>query len=166
MPFGQAPSFDDVFLLIGSIEPITGARGRAMARLGVNVVDLAVPLATGDSTKQLAGIRSLLAAHLQQAANQDADELYSDPDGLRFALSHAFNAINVLAPGAQRDQVFTQGFSTLKNIALAPVTLAPTESTAAKTFKVLSVLGGIAVTVGTAVALFTGRSKITKLRNR
>ena len=162
--FGQAApalSIDDVLLLIDSIDPITGARAQAMARLGIDLTNIAQPLVgNSDPGNQLGVIRTRLATHLQQAIDQDADDLYIDPQGLRFDLSHAFNAVNTLSPGST---AFSEAFATLKNISLAPVALKPVEDPAEKAFKVLSVLGSIAVAVGTAVALFTGRSKITRL---
>lgn len=171
--FGQTPdsvpTLNDVLLLIDAVQPITAARAQAMARIGVDLVNFSVPLAgdpNSDAAKQLGVIGRRLQLHAAQATAQDADDLYQDPNGLRFDLGHAFNAVEVLAPGAQRDAVFAQGANALRLVQQAPVVLKPVENPAEKAFRVLSVVGSIAVAVGTAVALFTGRSKITKLLER
>ena len=159
-------TLNDVLLLIDAVQPLTAARAQGMARIGVDLANFAAPLASGDAANQLGVIRARLQVHTQQATAMDADELYFDPDSLRFDLGHAFNAIQVLAPGTQRDQIFAQGAQALQLIQQAPVALKPVESGADKAFKVLSIVGSIAVAIGTAVALFSGRSKITKLLER
>lgn len=167
-PLGQpaAPSLDDLVFVIDSIQPITGARGSTMAKLGLTVTAQAQQSAKAvqpppAAAQQLPTITKRLQAHADATGQLDPNENYSGADALRTDLSQALSSFAQIAAPAARDRVFSDALGILNGVASSSI--GPlTTTTAGTVFTVLSVVGTIIGGLATAYAVWRysrGRGK-------